>query len=348
MSDVQPRRPSRLGLYLPLGLALVALAAWTGWWFYLSGQIERHLELRVAALTEAGWTVEHAGVSTTGWPFRARIAVKHVTIAAPSGHALAAPELVAEANAYRPDRWMVLATDGLTLTRADKGRVAVRAGAIRASVHGLTQRYPNVALEVADAHFTALPDSEPFPLATAGRIEFYMRPHLTATQTNPDAVDVLFRLIDAEGREGGPVAAVAQQSPLTAQIEAVIQDVSHLRGADAAGVFAAWTRDGGRFTRVRGEIRAARSRAEVSSESLTADADGRLEGEVALSAVRPLPSLIGLARSGGASIDGAAAARAGTAAAGADDDTPVALSLEFRRGRAFLGPFAVGPAPKLF
>lgn len=348
MSDVQPRRPSRLGLYLPLGLALVALAAWTGWWFYLAGQIERHLELRVAALTEAGWTVEHGGVSTTGWPFRARIAVKHVTIAAPSGHALAAPELVAEANAYRPDRWMVLATDGLTLTRADKGRVAVRAGAMRASIHGLTQRYPNVALEIADAHFTALPDSEPFPLATAGRIEFYMRPHLTATETNPDAVDVLFRLIDAEGREGGPVAAVAQQSPLTAQIEAVIQDVSHLRGADAAGVFAAWTRDGGRFTRVRGEVRAARSRAEVSSESLTADADGRLEGEVALSAVRPLPSLIGLARSGGASIDGAAAARAGTAAAGADDDTPVALSLEFRRGRAFLGPFAVGPAPKLF
>lgn len=364
MSEALPRKHSRAGLFLPFILVGLALAAWTGWWFWLTAQVEQRLVAQAESLRRSGWTVAYTDMSTTGWPFRTRVEVRDVSIAAPSTHALASPVFVAEANAYAPTRWVVLAPDGLTLTRAAKGRVAVRGDAIRASIHGLTQTYPNVAIELANPVFTAQPGAEAFPISRADRVEFYLRPHLgpaagaaipadaaARLKPGPDSVDVLFRLIEAEGRAGGPVQGMARNGKLTAQIETVIDDASRLRGADSAGIFAAWTASGGRFLNTRGEIAAGDSRAILSSPSLSADANGRLQGNVALKADRPLNALAGLAQSGSAGVNpvgaaGAAAASAAQGAAGGGD--AVELTLVFREGRTFLGPFALAPAPRLF
>jgi len=364
MTETPQKKPSRARLFAPFILVGIALAVWTGWWFWLASQVEQRLEAQVAGLRQAGWTVTYTDPVTTGWPFRTRVELQHVSVAAPSTHALAAPVLVAEANAYAPTRWVVLAPEGLTLTRAAKGKVGVRAAAVRASVHGLTQTYPNVAVEMVDPVFTALPGAEEFPISRAGRVEFYLRPHLGPAQgvatpadaarrlaPGPDSVDVLFRLIDAEGRRGGPVQGMAQNGRLTAQIETVIDDAGRLRGADSAGIFAAWSAAGGRFLNTRGEVSAGESRAVVSSDVLSANAEGRLEGVIGLRAERPLSALAGLARSGAEGVNpvgaaGAAAASAAQGAAGGRDD--VDLTLVFRDGRTFLGPFALAPAPKLF
>ncbi len=364
MTETAPKKHSRAGLFVPFILVGIVLAVWTGWWFWLASQVEQRLEAQVASLRQAGWTVAYSEPTTTGWPFRTRVEMQHVSIAAPSTHALAAPVLVAEANAYAPTKWVVLAPDGLTLTRAAKGKVGVRGEALRASIHGLTQTYPNIAVEMVNPVFTAHAGAEEFPISRAGRVEFYLRPHLgpaegAATPADaaarltpgPDSVDVLFRLIDAEGRRGGPVQGMAQNGKLTAQIETVIDDASRLRGADSAGIFAAWTASGGRFLNTRGEITAGESRATVSSDLLSANAEGRLQGEVALRAEQPLSALAGLARSGAQGVNpvgaaGAAAASAAQGVAGGRDD--VDLTLVFRDGRTFLGPFALAPAPKLF
>lgn len=351
MSDAEPRPPARhgrAGLYAPLILVAVAAAAWTGWQVWLAREAETRLLAQAEALRASGWTVAHGPVARGGWPFRVRLAVPDLKLTAPSGHAVAAPELVVAANAYRPDRWMAVAPKGLVLTRGEnKGEVAVTGRAIRMSVHGLTQRWPNVALELAEPVFTAAPNAEPFPLSRAGRIEFYMRPHLAAGTAPADDVDVLFRLVDAEGRPGGPVEGLSQDARLTAQAEAVVGRASALRGMDAAGVLSAWSRAGGRFTRVRGEIQAAGSRAVASSDDLAAGPDGRLTGEIALTADRPAQAIAGLARSGTGAVNpaGAAAAAAATAGGPASD---VELKLVFARGRTLLGPFTLGPAPKLF
>ena len=204
-AHAEPVRHSRKGLIIPFAIVFVGLALWTGWWFVLTQQIEKKLEGRIARLEQSGWTVKHAGVSTTGWPLRARVAMKHVDVIAPSGHAVAAPEIVAEANAYNPTKWVIIAPDGLVMTRGAKGKTAVRAEAIRMSIHGLTQRWPNVAVELSKPVFTALPDAEPFPLSKAGLIQFYMRPHVAGSNAPTDDVDVLFRLVDGEGRPNGPV-----------------------------------------------------------------------------------------------------------------------------------------------
>lgn len=354
MTDAQaePVRHSRKGLIIPFAIVFVGLALWTGWWFVLTQQIEKKLEGRIARLEQSGWTVKHAGLTTTGWPLRARVAMKHVDVVAPSGHAVAAPEIVAEANAYNPTKWVIIAPDGLVMTRGAKGKTAVRAEAIRMSVHGLTQRWPNVAVELSKPVFTALPGAEPFPLAKAGLVQFYMRPHVAGSNAPTDDVDVLFRLVDGEGRPNGPVEGLTQSGRLNAQVEAVIEKAGALKGADAKGLLSAWTAAGGRFVEMKGELGAGESKTFLSSPALSADDKGRLEGEVFLRAEKPLAAIVGLAGAQqGGSVDRAAAARAAAATPQGgmgEQGQGVDLVLNFKGGRTYLGPFALAPAPQLF
>ena len=351
-AHAEPVRHSRKGLIIPFAIVFVGLALWTGWWFVLTQQIEKRLEGRIARLEQSGWTVKHAGVSTTGWPLRARVAMKHVDVIAPSGHAVAAPEIVAEANAYNPTKWVIAAPDGLVMTRGAKGKTAVRAEAIRMSIHGLTQRWPNVVVELAKPVFTALPDAEPFPLSKAGLVQFYMRPHVAGSNAPTDDVDVLFRLVDGEGRPNGPVEGLTQSGKLNAQVEAVVEKASALKGADAHGLLSAWTAAGGRFIDMKGELGAGESKTFLSSPALSADDKGRLEGEVFLRAEKPLAAIVGLAgATQGGSVDRAAAARAAAATpqgGSGDQGQGVDLVLNFKGGRTYLGPFALAPAPQLF
>lgn len=342
-----PTRHSRRGLLIPFLIAGALLAAWTGWWFYLTHQIETRLDAQVSAMRRDGWRIDYASRTTTGWPFRARISVPHADIVAPSGHGIAAPELVAEANAYNPDRWVVIAPDGLTLTRADKGKVGIAGDGLRLSVSHLRERFPDLRVELIRPTFTAHENAEPFPIAAAERILLNVRPHLTEGRAATDEMDVAFELVDARGRPGGPVEGATRQGRLTARIEGTILNASRLSGMDSAGVFAAWTASGGRFTAIKGELEAGDSRAHVESAGLSADTEGRLEGEVSLTAERPGAAIAGLARSQSGAVNrlGAAGAAAATAVSG---DRGVDLVIRFRDGRTWLGPFALAPAPKLF
>ena len=138
-----------------------------------------------------------------------------------------------------------------------------------------------------------------------------------------------------------------RQGMLSADVEGTIVGASRLQGMDAAGVFAAWTGAGGRFTAVRGRLKAGDSTALISSDSLSARADGRLQGSLALRAEQPMAAIAGLARSQSGAVNrmGAAGAAAATAGSGA---RPVDLVVQFRDGRTWLGPFALAPAPRLF
>lgn len=345
--DASPYRHPRRGLAWPFLIVGLLLAVWTGWWFYLAKQVEAQLARQGDALLRNGWTVVHAPPTVTGWPFRARVSIPHVQVIAPSGHGVAAPEFVAEANAWNPDRWMIIAPDGVTLSRAAKGKVGIRADAIRLSVSHLTARFPDLRVQLVEAVFTPHPQADPFPISSAGRIELYTRPHLTEGAAATDEMDVLFRLIDARGRKDGPVEAATRQGQLTAEVEATVVAASRLSGADAAGVFATWSQSGGRLENIRGELSAGDSRARVESPALSAGPDGRLMGEVALSAERPMEAIAGLAGAPSGAVNRAGAVGAAAAAAAAGD-RPVDLVLRFDRGRTWLGPFALAPAPRLF
>ena len=346
MTDTAPRH-SRRGLAVPFLIVGVLLAAWTGWWFWLTDQVETRLTAQVEVLRQDGWTITHAPVSTTGWPFRTRVSMPQADILAPSGHGVAAPELVAEASSWNPGHWVVVVPDGLTLTRADKGRIAIAGDGLRFSISHLRDRFPDLRAEMIRPTFTPLEGAEPFPIVSAERIQLETRPHLTDGAATTDELDVLFRLIDARGRPGGPVEGATRQGMLSADVEGTIVGASRLQGMDSAGVFAAWTEAGGRFTAVRGRLKAGDSTALISSDSLSARADGRLQGSLALTAEQPMAAIAGLARSQSGAVNrmGAAGAAAATAGSGA---RPVDLVVQFRDGRTWLGPFALAPAPRLF
>ncbi len=346
-------RHSRRGLFIPFIIVGIALALWTVWWFWLANEAKSQLQTRLDRLQASGWSVEHAGISASGWPLHTRLTVKEGQFIAPSGHGIKAPSIAAEANTYNPLHWVVVADKGLTLVRAEKGETLVAAKAIRLSLTGIRQRWPNVAFEIAQPVFTPAEGAEPFPLANAELIQLYMRPHLTSSTTPGDDVDIMFRLIQAHGREGGPVQGFAQNGELTLQVEAVVEKSSALRQpAAAAGLLSAWTANGGRFVNVKGEMKAGESQAVLTSPVLNADDKGQLEGEVQFKAVKPLAALVGLAGSHqGQPAERAAAARAAASAPqGGEGEAAqdVELSVLFRKGRTYLGPFALAPAPKLF
>ncbi|MCA0367776.1 MAG: DUF2125 domain-containing protein, partial [Proteobacteria bacterium] len=91
MIDAAVKRHSRRGLYAPFILVLVALAVWSGWWLYLTRQIDGRLEAQAQVLRQAGWEVRYAGKSIAGWPFRTRLGLTQLELKAPSGHALDFP-----------------------------------------------------------------------------------------------------------------------------------------------------------------------------------------------------------------------------------------------------------------
>lgn len=335
-------RHSRRGLIAPFVIVGLLLAAWTVWWFYLVGQIETRLQVQAEALRRAGWTVDLGDVSTTGWPFRARVSIDQPRILAPSGQGISAPELVAEAAAYNPDRWVVIAPDGLTLDRGPKGQIAIAGPALRFSISGLTRRFPRMAFELVKPVFTPRPGAEAFPLRAAERITFETR----ANAASANDLDVRFYIDGARGRTGGPVEGMTGDGTLGLTIEAVVEDAAALKGADAAGVFAAWSQSGGRFSRIRGEMSTGESRATFASDALSAGADGRLSGQLSLKAVKPAAAMAGLARSRSGAVDRAGAAGAAVVTAGGNRDLD--LTVQFRDGRTWLGPFALAPAPKLF
>lgn len=346
MTAAAPRH-SRRGILIPFIIVGLLLAAWTGWWFYLTRQIEVRLAAQVETLRQDGWDIRHGPVTTTGWPFRARVEVPLFHAVSPAGHGVDAIELVAEANAYNPDKWVVIAPRGLTLDRAGKGKVAITGGGARFSISHLRDRFPDVRAELIRPIFTPHQDAEPFPLASAERVEFYSRPHLTDGQQSTDQMDVLFVLTDGRGRPGGPVAGAAQQGELSLRLEAVIGQASRLSAGEDAGVFADWTRAGGDFTGVLGEVKAGETRALLRSDRLYARSDGRLQGQLTVAAEKPMAAIAGLAGSNSGAVDqaGAVGAAAATAPAG---ERPLDLTIRFEGGRTWLGPFALAPAPKLF
>tara|TARA_R110002167_G_scaffold22612_3_gene80922 strand:- start:3381 stop:4439 length:1059 start_codon:yes stop_codon:yes gene_type:complete len=345
------RRHSRTGLYVPLFLALAVLAGWTGWWFYLTHRIETGIEARAVEMRAAGWDIGHGRITTTGWPFRTRIAVAYPTVTAPDGHAISAPTLVAEANTYNPDRWVIIAPDGLVLTRPGMGKVAVRGDAVRMSLSHLRARFPDLRIQLDQPVFTPHPGAAPFPILRAAQLQIEARPHMTdgtAEATTTDAVDILLRLTEARARPDSVLDGLAVGAPVGGWIETTIERADHLRGRTMIGDIKSWAGAGGRFTAVRGELKAGVSTATLSSDTLTVASDGRLQGTVAVTADKPLPALAGLARSGVPGVDRVAATGAATATALSGDTSAVSLPLVFRDGRTWLGPFAIAPAPKLF
>ncbi|HYE43548.1 MAG TPA: DUF2125 domain-containing protein [Caulobacteraceae bacterium] len=342
---VEPsNRRGRLGLLLPILLVLLALGGWTVWWFVVANRVAEETDRAAADLRRAGYQVAWTDRDVTGWPYRTLVRFQGFKVAAPSGHALAAPRLDVEANTYALDKWVAVAPDGLVLTRGAKGEVRVAGGPIRASLSGLRRSPPNLVVELRKPVFTPAAGAEPFPLASAELVDLYLRPRAGGAVGEGE---FLVRVDGGKPRPDGMLDWIGAGEPFSMHWEGRVAALNQFRGASWREAARRWASAGGALSQVRGVARAGNASLDAASQRLWVGLDGRLRGGVAMTLKGGPESLMALGRSQAVDQRGATAAAAATAVAGGLDGT-ARVRLDFTDEGAKIGPFRLSGSPTIF
>jgi hypothetical protein len=338
---IPPRKPRRLGLYLPFALLLVAMAAWTVFWLYGRSEAQARMDAAVADLSRAGYQIGWKTRSVGGYPFRLDVTLTEAQVREPSGWALQAPRLEAEAYLYAPTHWLLAAPQGLTFVRPQGGPVAVTGTNLRASLSGFDQRPPSFSFQGVGLGFTPAPGAEPFVLQSAQMVEFHLRP-------GPDDQGGVFVTVtNGQARPGGLFGRIAGDKPVNLAWNATLSRMSAFAGADWPEAVRSWSDAGGLMTvRPDSQLTAGQAAAAARSGTLSVGRDGRLRGGLEV-ALRQAPMALGAMAASGALPYNTADAASAVTTAGQDGDVAHAV-ISFEAGQTTLGPVALGPAPKVY
>lgn len=288
------------------------LAVACGLWLWLRGEVSRRLDAAPAAAAAQGVRLTLGARRFDGFPFRIRATLGPARAALGTGWAVEAPSLVLQAYVFEPTRWVAVAPSGLLLDRPDGGGVRVSGAAIRASLSGRPGRPWRFAGEGRDLRFTPAPGARPFGLLSVSGLEAEAKP-----SSRPGETDVLLEVDHGVAAPESAVWHVASGSPFDLLLTGRF-------GPDA-------------FSLERLEARAGPTEVSGAGGALGVGADGRLEGAIPLQ-VRQAPQAAAATPGTPAAV---AIARAKAAGANA------ALPLVFDAGQARLGPFRLGPAPRV-
>ncbi|MDP3175186.1 MAG: DUF2125 domain-containing protein, partial [Phenylobacterium sp.] len=287
-----PRKHGRLGLYAPFAILLVAIVAWTGYWFWARIQTRETLDLQAQALRAAGYEVSWKTRSLGGYPFRMDVTLTDAVVRDPSGWALSAPRLEGEAFMHALGHWMLATPQGLSFNRPVGGPVEVTGKLLRASFTGFDKRPPSLSFEGVDLAFAAAPGAQPFPLTTAGRVEFHLRP-------GPDDEGGVFLKVDAGKARGGLLLArIAGDKPVAIRWNSTLSKMSAMQGANWPAMVRAWSTAGGAMKLRDAGIGAGDAGVEASGGQFTVGGDGRARGVLDVSIRQPVRVVEALAQSG--------------------------------------------------
>lgn len=341
-----PKR--HIGVFVPTAVVIVLAILWTVWWFIAAHRVEAAFHAQTDALTRQGYRVSSAPYSVKGYPYRLAVEMHDVSIVAPNGRGFAAPALDIEANAYNPDKWVLVATNGLTLYRGhdkagtDLGRLTLTGKVLRASLSHLGQAVPDVRLQGMDV--TAVPSdpAHPFVFDTATLAEAYLRPNAK----DPDGADWLVRWTGARGRAPGFTGKISPNAPLDLHVEGTVNRVSAFKGVNFADGLAAW-KTGGVASNLIVELKRPDTTLRLSSDALSADADNHVQGKVKVELTGAAGPIDMLSQAGILAGDtGAEITPLLDLAMGANNG-PAKLTIDFKKGKAFIGPIKVANAPTL-
>ena len=321
-----PRKPPRrFWLYAPYGLFLALAFVWSLAWLVVRGQAVERLDQTAARLRSQGWTVIWSDRRLDGYPFRLHLRLDAPQIREPSGWAIAAPALEAEAYAYAPDHWVVVAPSGVSLTRPGAGTVDLAGQGLRASLSPAPAggALPQIAVQGWKLAATALPDSRPLPVAQADKFAFYLR------DLPGDQAEFQLQLEGAIAQPGGVLEQISGKQPLALVWDETFDHASALRGPAWPVAVRAWSRAGGGLSLTHGEIDSGEVTMTARSGRLQVDEAGYLAGDFNLDLrhARAAPQRMG--------------AELGMAALAGGD-------LSLGGGKARLGPFVIGKAPKVY
>ncbi|MEO8114975.1 MAG: DUF2125 domain-containing protein, partial [Phenylobacterium sp.] len=267
-----PRKPRRLGLYLPFLLLLVAAIAWTAAWIWARGGARARMDAAVAALKSAGYEVSWQDRQIGGYPFRMDISLTEARVREPSGWALTAPRIEGEAFMHALGHWIIAAPQGLTFVRPLGGPVRVGGQLIRASLTDLGKTPPSLSFEGVKLTFQPEPGAQPFGLSAADRVEFHLR-------QGPDDEGGVFLTVDkGQAQLSGLLGHIAGGKPISIVWNATLSKISRFRGADWPRAVRSWADAGGRMTVRQAGVTAGDALIGSNSGTLGVGADGRLSG----------------------------------------------------------------------
>jgi hypothetical protein len=343
-----PARRGRgyFGLILPFAAVLLALIAWTVWWFVVANGVETQTDRSAAELRQAGYAVSWRERSVTGWPFRTFVQFEDFRLAGPTGVGITSPEIGAEANTYALGKWVIAAPKGMAILRGSKGAVQVDGLALRASISDLDQTPANIVVELRQPVFTPLAGAEPFPLSKAETVDFYLRPKDKAVGDG----EFLVRIVGGHARPGGVFDQLSGGKAFLARWQGTLTHVDHLQGKGWSQAIAHWSRDDGAITDSRAEVTADSATAEATSARLVFGADGRMTGAANLDLKGgPAAAIKNISALREALTGASAAATAAPAATAQPAAAPEAkVKLVFDADGTHLDGLRIAPAPKLF
>lgn len=335
------RKPSRLGLYVPFGLLLIAILAWSAAWVWARSQTAARLDAVKAGLQRAGYELSWRTREIGGYPFRLDVTLTDARLREPSGWELNAPDIQAEAYMHALGHWLIAAPQGATFVRPEAGSVTVTGRLIRASLTHLDQNPPSFSFEGVDLAFRPGAGAQPFALSTARRVEFHLR-------AGPDDQGgVFFHVDEGKARLSGLFARIAGDKPISIVWNATLSKMSAFRGRDWPSAVRRWGDSGGQMSIRQAGITAGEALIGANAGTLTVGADGRLRGTLPVTLKEAPRALAAMGETGVLPSETASAAASIAQARGADGPTARA-ALEFQAGRMTLGPVAIGPAPKIY
>jgi hypothetical protein len=315
------RKPRRLGLYIPWGLAAILAIAWSLGWLWLAHETGARIDASAAGLRAAGWQASWGSRRVSGYPFRLDTDFTDLRLTDPSGWGVAVPQLKGEAYVFAPAHWIIAAPAGLTFTRPGGGPVAVAARLLRASINSWAKSPPNIVLQGDDLTLTPGAGAGPFWLQSAKTLQI-------ATRSGPDDQgEVWFNLVGGTVSSESWMGQIARGGPVNITLDGIVFRAGTLRGGDWRDAARNWTHSGGGLDVRQFTLTAGEASLDSRRGSLAVGDDGALVGELDANLGQPARLFSGLRRQPG--------------------ETQT-LRITFHGGSAWLGPVRIAPAPRLF
>jgi hypothetical protein len=332
MTDAEPpRKPRLLWLFLPFVLVAVAVVGLCGYWVYLKGQIETSLD-RMAA----GQGRVHASYKTrqiSGFPFRFEVTLDEPSFSESSGWGLSAPRLEAVAGIFDPNHAVIIAPNGVILSRPNKGAVAIDGERLRASAGGFNTR-PRFDIEAKAITIRAQPGAEAMPFSAVDDFELHLRPE-------GGDQDSLFLKLDGGAPTPGGLLAKVTDGKSSLQLAATISQAHALTGHDWPSLLKSWQAAGGEMTINQSQATVGAATLSADGSALGLEPDGRLHGKLELRLTDGPSAMRALGATGVLPLD--------TAEVGAGlAPRQAKFMLKFRAGETMVGPISIGKSPRLY
>jgi hypothetical protein len=329
----RPRKARRSRLFTPFIIAALIAGGWSYGWFWLRGQAEQRMDAQAADLKSRGYDLSWSARTFHGFPFRMNVDLANARVAEPTGWAVRAPVLKGEAEIFDLTHWVLVAPQGVVMTRPEAGDVTITGDALRASISHVTEYPPRVSVEGAKLIFTPAPNAKPFQLISADKMQLHLR------GGPEDQGAIFFKADGAKTAFTGLLGRLAQDKTASLLLETRLSHVSYLRGRNWEAAVKRWSEAGGQISVQQSQLLAGDAEGKAKSGVLSVDDKGRVTGSLNV-ALKERADLTQPIRTPEQAL--AAAAQA------VGQEPVIEADLKFENGRTYLGVIDTGPAPTVY